>query len=477
VTQHEQNTDEKDAISWPVVTWLLRCGDVIAVGGAGLIAHYLRFGHFMPRNEYLEAYLFVTIAAPFIFQSFNVYDRERISREPTQLRRLGVGVLALIFVTLAVGYLTKTSIDFSRIWMSTWGLLSILFLVALRVVLWVKYRGWKAKGVLNQRIALVGAGAQGERVVRYFAESGNPSLVLIGVFDDRRTRVPNQIADSPVRGTVDDLMEVIQSERVDEVIVALPWSAESRLLELLQKLRSAPIRVRLSPGAIAFRFPNLPADAIDGVSMLSVYQRSPSNWYRAIKRAEDLFLSVLFVALFAPLLIGIAATIKLSSQGPVLVRTRRCGFDNRPFEAITFRTRPVGAKRPKDVKSRGIARASGGWVGWFLRDIGLDRLPQIINVLRGEMSIVGPQALSAHNGSTGSRYQEIVAEYFDRHRIKPGITGWAQVHGLHGGGGTQTAIERRIEFDLDYVARWSVWFDLKIIVMTPFAMFAAPARD
>jgi polysaccharide biosynthesis protein PslA len=469
--------DEKKAISWPVVVWALRCIDAVAVGVAGIVAHYLRFGTFLPHEEYLEAYLFVTIAAPFIFYSFNVYDRERLSREPMQLQRLGVGLLALVFFALAIGFLTKRSIEFSRIWMSIWGLLAILTLVTIRIILWARYQRWKAAGLLSRRIAVVGAGPQGQRVVRYFAESGNPSLVLIGVFDDRRTRVPNQIGDSPVRGTVDDLLEVVQSERVDEVIVALPWSAESRILELLQRLRSAPTQVRLSPGAIAFRFPSRPGDAIGGVGMLSVYQRSPSSWSRAIKRAQDIVLSILFLALFAPLLLGIAAAIKLTSRGPALVRTRQYGFDNRPFEAITFRTRPVTAKAPKKAKPGTIVRARGGWLGWFLRDIGLDRLPQIINVLRGEMSLVGPQALDEKSGSTGSRYEEIVAEYFARHRVKPGITGWAQVHGLHGGGGTNVAVERRIEFDLDYIERWSLWFDLKIILMTPIAMFIAPARD
>lgn len=480
MTPPDHHSDENKAISWPVVVWLLRCFDIVVICGAGLLAHYLRFGTFVPRHEYLEAFLFVAIAAPFIFHSFAVYDRERISREPMQLQRLGVGLIALVFFTLAVGFLTKTSIEFSRIWMSVWGLLVIFFLVAIRIVLWIRYQRWRARGLLSRRIAVVGAGTQGQRVVRYFTELRNPSLVLIGVFDDRRTRVPNQIGDSPVRGTVDDLLEVVQNERVDEVIVALPWSAESRLLELLQKLRPAPTQVRLSPGAIAFRFPNQPPDAIDGVGMLNVYQRTPSNWSRAIKRAQDLVLSVLFLMIFAPLLLGIGIAIKLTSRGPVLVKARQYDFDNRPFEAVSFRTRPTTTKQEKTAKTDGrndATRREGGWLGWFLRDIGLDRLPQIINVLRGEMSIVGPQALNAKSGSSGSRYEEIVAEYFARHRVKPGVTGWAQVHGLHAGSGTQIAIERRIEYDLDYVERWSVWFDLKIILLTPFAMLVAPPRD
>lgn len=470
--------NEKKGLSLPIVIWVLRCADVLAVGGAGLIAHYLRFEVILPKDEYAQAYLFVTIAAPFIFHSFNIYNRERISREPMQLQRLGVGLLSLVFFTLAVGYLTKTSVEFSRIWVSIWGLLAILFLVAIRIALWAKHQQWQARGWLSRRIAVVGAGTQGQRVVRYFAESANPSLVLIGVFDDRRTRVPNQIGDSPVRGTVDDLLEIVGSERVDEIIVALPWSAEGRLLELLQKLRAAPTHVRLSPGAIAFRFPNRRADAIEGVGMLSVYERSPSNWSRVIKRTLDLFLSGLFLMVLVPLLLGITVAVKLTSRGPVLVRTRCFGFDNRPFEAVTFRTDAIDRGRPKGRKPGADARAkTRWWVGWFLGDIGLDRLPQMFNVLRGDMSIVGPQALAEKSGSTGSRYEEIVAEYFARHRVKPGMTGWAQVHGQHGGTGTQIGIERRIEYDLDYIDRWSVWFDLKIILMTPFAMFIAHTRD
>jgi Undecaprenyl-phosphate glucose phosphotransferase len=468
---------ENRALSLSLIAWALRCADAVAVGVAGLLAHYSRFDEFLPEGNYALAYLFVTAVAPFVFHSLNLYNYDRISREPMQFQRLGIGLLSLVFLTLAVGYLTKTSIEFSRIWMSIWGLLSILFLVAIRIVLWIKIRQWQARGWLSRRIAVVGAGDQGQRLVRYFADTRDPSVVLIGIFDDRRTRVPNQIGDSPVRGTVDDLLEIVRSERVDEVIVALPWSAEGRLLELLQKLRRAPTHVRLSPEAIAFRFPHRAAAAIEGVSMLSVHDRSLSNWSRVLKRLEDQILSVLIPVFIAPLLLAIAAAVKLSSRGPVLVRARRYGFDNEPFEAFGFRTHAIekedaDGSKPAVRGNPGITR-----VGRFLREIGLDRIPRFINVLRGEMSIVGPLARTEIAGGPKFPYEEIVAEYFARHRVKPGITGWAQVNGWGGESETQAAIERRIEHDLDYIDRWSVWFDLKIILMTPFTTIFGSTHD
>jgi len=464
------------ALSPSVIVWVLRCADAVAVGLAGLLAHYLRFEVWLPEDNYAVAYLFVTAAAPFVFHTLNLYDFERVSREPLQFQRLAIGLLSLVFLTLAVGYLTKTSVEFSRIWMSLWALLSLLFLLAIRIVLWIKIRQWQIKGWLSRRIAVVGAGTQGQRVVRHFGETGEPSVVLIGVFDDRRTRVPNQIGDSPVRGTVDDLLEIVRSERVDEVIVALPWSAESRLLELLRRLRSAPTHVRLSPGAIAYRFPHRGADAIEGVGMLSVFDRPLSGWSRVSKRVEDLVLSVLLLALFVPLLLAIAAAIKLGSRGPLLVRTRHYGFNNEPFEAFGFRTHAVnkadaGASRPAKRGSPEVTR-----VGRFLRNIGLDRIPQFINVLRGEMSIVGPQARTEKSGEFRSPYEEIAAEYFSRHRVKPGMTGWAQVNGWGSDRELPSMIERRFEYDLDYIDHWSVWFDLKIILITPFSMFLGEAH-
>jgi len=460
---------ERKYLSISAIAMALRVADVFVLIVAGFAAYVFRFGTIVPDRTSAIVIVCVTAASAVVFQSMRLYDYERVTREPMQLQRLGTGLLIIAFLTLAAGYLTKTSDVFSRVWASTWGLLAICLLVAVRATLQFKYRQWQARGLLNRRIAVVGAGHQGQRVIRHFTDSNDPSVTLVGVFDDRRSRVPNQIGDNPIRGTVDELLEVVQREPVDEVIIALPWSAESRLLELMQKLRTAPVHVRLSPDAIAFRFPHRNSSALQGVNMLHVFDRPLSEWSSAAKHIEDLVLAILCLMFVAPLALAVVLAIKLESRGPVLSRWKFCGFDNALFDSFAFRTLRVDANDreagppvgPDDPRLTGVGR--------FLWKTGIDALPRFLNVLRGTMSIVGPRARSVQAKARVLPYEEIVNEYYLRHRIKPGITGWAQVNGWW----EETESRERIEWDLEYVERWSVWLDLRIMIMTPVAMLMA----
>jgi Undecaprenyl-phosphate glucose phosphotransferase len=460
-------------LSVSAIATLLRAADALALVVAGFAAYFVRFGFIVPDHTSVLVIVCVTVVGAIVFQSMRLYEYERIAREPMQLQRLGTGLLIIAFLTLAAGYFTQTSDVFSRVWASIWGLFAIALLVAIRAILLLKVRRWRAKGLLTRRIAVVGAGPQGQRVVRHFSESDDPGVVLAGVFDDRRSRVPNQIGDNPVRGTVDDLLQVVKSEPVDEVIIALPWSAESRLLELMQKLRTAPVHVRLSPDAIAFRFPHRSSSALSGVNMLNVFDRPVSEWSRATKRLEDLVLSILCLVFVAPLAGAVALAVKLESRGPVLIRQPLHGFDNKVFGAITFRTLRGGSR--DDERGRPVAPDDPRLtrVGRFLWRTGIDVLPRFLNVLGGTMSIVGPRARRAEAASSAPPYEEIVNEYFARHGIRPGITGWAQVNGWWDDALSQEQTERRIEWDLEYVESWSLWLDVRIIVTTPLAVLQA----
>lgn len=464
---------DRKHLSVSTIATVLGCADVLAVVVAGFAAYFARFGLTVPDHTSTLVILYVTVVSAVVFQSMKLYEYEQIVREPVQLQRLGMALLIIAFMALALGYFTRTSDVFSRVWASAWALLAIAFLAVIRGILQVKLRQWRAKGMLTRWVAVVGAGQQGQRVVRHFAESDDPSVALAGVFDDRRSRVPNQIGDNPVRGTVDDLLKVVQSEPVDEVIIALPWSAESRLLELMQKLRTAPVHVRLSPDAIAFRFPHRPTSALHGVNMLNVFDRPVSNWSSTAKRLEDLVLGTLCLVFVAPLAGAIALAIRIESGEPVFTRQQHYGFDNEVFDAFTFRT--ARHKTSGNDKGRRSAADDMGRtrIGRFLWKTGLDALPNLLNVLRGTMSIVGPRARRGDAKSSPLPYEEIVNEYFARHRIKPGITGWAQVNGWWDETLSHEQTERRIEWDIEYVERWSLWLDLRIIIITPVAALLA----
>ena len=442
----------------------------MAIALTGLLAFYARFGNFDLQSYDMLVLVLVTLLAANVFQFFRLYDFQLMITDPLEARRLLLAVITVAFVALFLGYVTKMTASFSRIWIGLWGVFATTALFGVRSYFRFRLSRLQSKGWLTRRVALVGAGPQGQRVAQHLTESAMPGVTLVGIFDDRRSRVPSTVAGQRIKGGVDALLKFIRRERVDEVIVALPWTAEDRLLEIMKKLRTAPVDVRLCPEGVAFQFSSRSYSDLQGLSVLNIYERPLSSWRRVIKNIEDRVLATLILIFILPLLAGIAIAIRLDSPGPVLFRQRRYGFNSELIEVLKFRSlrHEQTDHNAEKLVTKDDDRVTR--VGAFLRRTGLDELPQFYNVLRGEMSIVGPRAHALKAKAGGELYEEVVAEYFARHRVKPGITGWAQVNGWRGETDTREKIERRIEHDLYYIEKWSLWLDLKIILMTPFAM-------
>ncbi|MDH3232376.1 MAG: undecaprenyl-phosphate glucose phosphotransferase [Alphaproteobacteria bacterium] len=464
---------ENRQVSASVLTGILRFADFLIVPIAGLLAYFTRYGDF--EIHYYGAhgdmiFVIVMLAAANIFHLARLYEFKELVVDPYQIKRVTLALLAVAFVTLLVTYFTKTVNEFSRVWLTVWAIYALLLMLVARAVFKIRLSKYQAKGWLTRRIALVGAGYQGQRVAKHLTENTGLGVTLVGIFDDRRSRVPSKVSGQSIAGGVDDLLEFVRGERVDEVIVALPWSAEDRLLEIMKKLRTAPVDVRLCPEGVAFQFASRSFSDLHGVSVLNIYDRPMSSWRSVIKNIEDRVLASIILVFVAPLLLLIALAIKLESRGPVLFRQPRYGFNNELFTMYKFRGFRQEAFDPNAEKlvTRNDPRLTR--VGGFLRQSHLDELPQFFNVLKGDMSIVGPRAHGVMAKADGQLYQEVVAEYFARHRVKPGITGWAQVNGWTGNTETLEQIERRVEHDLYYIERWTIWLDIKIILMTPFAM-------
>jgi Undecaprenyl-phosphate glucose phosphotransferase len=464
---------ENRQISGTVLGATLRILDVSAIFLAGMLSYYSRFGDFDFVKGAPIALALVTLLAVNIFQLYKLYEPTHFIADPFQFKRLLMALATVAFVTLAIGYATKTTDAFSRIWFALWALYALVGHVGIRALLKIRLARWQAQGWLTRKIALVGAGQQGQRVAQHLTDESQLGASLVGVFDDRMSRVPKSISGHPVLGGVDALLEFIRQERVDEVIVALPWTAEVRLLEILKKLRTAPVDVRLCPEGVAYQFTSRSFTDLHGLSVLNIYDRPLSSWRQVVKSIEDRVLATLILIFVLPLMLVIAIAIKIDSRGPVFFRQRRYGFNNELFEMYKFRGFREGASDPKaeQLVTRNDPRLTR--VGAFLRQTHLDELPQFYNVLKGDMSIVGPRAHGVMAKAEGRLYQEVIAEYFARHRVKPGITGWAQVNGWTGNTETIEQIERRVEYDLYYIEKWSLWLDLKIILMTPFAMLSA----
>jgi Undecaprenyl-phosphate glucose phosphotransferase len=272
----------------------------------------------------------------------------------------------------------------------------------------------------------------------------------------------------PHRGTIDDLVHYVRTHPVDEVIVAIPWHDAADIQAIVKRLKVLPINVKLCPDYVGWTLPVRRFLPLAGIPMLAVLERPLSGWNFVLKALEDRVLAAILIVLFAPVLLLIAMAIKLDSPGPVFFRQKRYGFNNNPITVYKFRTMHVGADSDLTVQQARRNDPRVTRVGAILRRTSLDELPQLLNVLNGEMSLVGPRPHAVvHN----EQYAKIIDDYLSRHRVKPGITGWAQVNGLRGETDTPEKMARRVQFDLYYIDNWSLLFDIKILLLTPFLGF------
>ena len=321
-------------------------------------------------------------------------------------------------------------------------------------------------GQVTRNIAIVGAGLPGLRLISALYQKREPWTKIIGVFDDRKNRLQRSSSRLHVNGTVEDLIEFARTNRVDEVLVALPWNAEGRLLDILERLKVIPANVRMAPDGITHHFMDNGFSAVDGIPVYNIYRKPISDWGALLKRIEDLVLGSLAMVVAAPAMFCCAVAIKLDSPGPVLFRQKRYGYNSRLINVYKFRTmyddaRDDNCDRQTTKDDPRITR-----VGHFLRRTSLDELPQLFNVLGGEMSLVGPRPHAVNTKAAGKLFEEIVHEYAARHKIKPGITGWAQVLGWRGETDTEEKIRRRVECDLYYMEHWSLFLDIEILFRT-----------
>jgi Undecaprenyl-phosphate glucose phosphotransferase len=319
----------------------------------------------------------------------------------------------------------------------------------------------------------VGGGPAAEPVLRALAASQQDSdLRILGVFDDRRDdRSPDVVAGYPKLGTIDDLVEFARHTRLDLVIFTLPISAETRLLQMLRKLWVLPIDIRLAAHTNKLRFRPRSYSYIGNVPVLDVFDKPIADWDVLIKSAFDKIVGALCLLLFAPVMAAVALAIKLDSRGPVLFRQTRYGFNNEKIEVYKFRSMYADKLDPAAAKlvTKGDPRVTR--VGRFIRKTSLDELPQLFNVVfQGNLSLVGPRPHAMHARAAEHLYDEVVDGYFARHRVKPGLTGWAQINGWRGETDTPEKIQKRVECDLYYIENWSILLDMYILALTPIAL-------
>jgi putative colanic acid biosynthesis UDP-glucose lipid carrier transferase len=380
------------------------------------------------------------------------------------------GWILIVGLLLMLGWATRTVSSFDERVIAAWVAVTPLIMFTAHMLTPILLpRIMAAEGV--KRVAVVaGAGSLGRRLAERVAGTPYLGVEVAGFFDDRS---PSRLKDLPqekLLGTVEQLAAYVKTHHVDMIYLALPMASQPRITKLLDDLSDTTASVYFAPDIFLFDLIQARMDTIGGIPVLAVCETPFYGVNGLVKRVSDVVLASLILALISPLLVAVALGVKLSSPGPVLFRQRRYGLDGREILVYKFRSMRVTEDGPV-VKQATRDDPRVTRFGAFIRRTSLDELPQFINVLQGRMSIVGPRPHAiAHN----EMYRKLIKSYMIRHKVRPGITGWAQVNGLRGETETVEKMKARIEYDLDYLRHWSLRLDLQIIWKTIFVVFKRP---
>jgi Undecaprenyl-phosphate glucose phosphotransferase len=456
-----------------IIAGVLRAIEFSLIIAAGSIAH----GFYLDERPFFAPVYIVSIPlvaalAVLVFQGLGAYEINAVRALFRQGIRILGGWSLVILVTLAAFFFLKIGDNFSRGWLALWFGIGLVALMLERLAANLIVRSLTRAGRLDRRTAIVGGGEAAERLIKALEAQVDTGIRVIGLFDDRDDdRSPDLVAGYPKLGSVSDLVEFARRTQLDLVIFTLPISAEGRILQMLRKLWVLPIDIRLAAHTSKLRLRPRSYSYIGSVPVLDVFDKPIADWDLVLKWIFDKVVGSLLLVLLSPVLLLTAIAVKLDSPGPILFRQKRYGFNNDLIEVFKFRSMYVdqsdaGAAR---LVTKGDPRVTR--VGRFIRKTSLDELPQLFNVVfRGNLSLVGPRPHALQAKAEDRLYDEVVDGYFARHKVKPGITGWAQVNGWRGETDTEEKIQRRVEHDLFYIENWSVFFDLFIVVMTPISL-------
>jgi polysaccharide biosynthesis protein PslA len=357
-------------------------------------------------------------------------------------------------------------------WASAWFLSSALAMAVAGVIVRTLAGRWRKEGRFAKRIVVYGGGEYGARFIGEAVQRGADDVAVRAYFDDRQGGGRRPIAGVPCLGNSDRLIEYVRRQKVDEIVIALPWSADERIIGILSRLRHVPVPVRLSPEIIVLRTHGLDRP-LRPVETPIIRNRPISEWDLFLKDVFDRATAAVLLLLALPVMLVVSLAVKLDSPGPVLFRQKRLGFNGRPFDVLKFRTMTPAREASATTKQASRMDRRVTRVGRFLRRSSIDELPQLINVLFGDMSLVGPRPHPMWQSAADLWPEEgdrpldaILTEYASRHRVKPGITGWAQVCGYRGETETVDKMAKRVEYDLHYIDNWSLWLDMKILLLT-----------
>ena len=453
---------------------IYRSVDLILILFAFYTAHFLKFSHFSVDSEEFNVVLLTLLLSAFVFKESALYRPKR----GRPVRREIVGLLlawgVVVMLMTLIGYLTKMGETISREWAILTVVIAAVYMIIMRVMMRVFLKKLRAQGRNIKNAVIYGINDLGTLIAERLEEETWAGVNVIGFFDDNAKERSNH-SNIPVLGGVNDLIKMIESSnrkgnengKIDQVWITLPLTCHKRINEIVETLQNTPVQIQFVPDWTEAEILRYPIDQFAGISILNMSAPPISGPDAILKNIFDKMFALAALLLIWPIMLVVALLIKLESQGPVLFKQRRYGIDGKEIEVWKFRSMHVcedGDIVPQAKKQDNRVTK----IGSFIRKWSLDELPQFINVLKGTMSVVGPRPHAvAHN----EYYRDKIPRYMARHIVKPGITGWAQVNGWRGETDTPEKMQQRVKHDFEYISKWNLWLDLRIIFLTIFKGF------
>lgn len=456
-----------------LVRGFARIADVVLIAIIGIaVAHsYVGASSVVGVASYLLPITLVSLLSVAAFELLGLYSLRSLASYVGKMPSLMLG-LTITFGTLVVSlFFLKRGADVSRVWIAIWYAMSGVALVIARLSLASAISKWAKDGQLQLRAAIYGSSPVTEKLLHELESDHDQIVRIAGIFDDRDpTRAPRQIAGYPHLGGIDALISMSRSARFDLVIVSLPLTAEDRLQAVAHRLSVLPVDIKLPASVSAIRFSPRLYTRLGSVAMIDLHDRPITDWSAVSKWLFDKIIGMIALTFLAPVMALVALAVKAESKGPVLFRQKRYGFNNELIEVFKFRSMYIDQCDHEAIKlvTRNDTRVTR--VGRFIRKSSLDELPQLFNVILGDMSLVGPRPHAMQTKVDTQLLDQVVDRYYARHKVKPGITGWAQINGWRGETDTEEKIQKRVDCDLYYIENWSVFLDLYILLKTPYSL-------
>jgi Undecaprenyl-phosphate glucose phosphotransferase len=450
--------------------------DMVVVSAAWVLAYYLRFEWgpipapkgTPPMANYLPMVLFVWVIWGVTLRLFGLYHLTRGTQAMHEVIRVAQASTLSVLVFMSVAFLFwEKDYSFSRGVFFYFWVLAVVMLVAERMLLRQVIAVFRARGYNQRHVLIIGSGDLAQGVARKIAEHPGLGFTIRGFVGERAEDIGRTIDGARVIGTYSDVQAILEQNGIDQVLIALPLESIGYLEEILKRIGPSMVDIKVIPDIYKFISLRGGIEDFDGMPVISLLDTPLGGWNDVLKRVVDILLATTLITLISPVFLLIAAAIKLTSRGTVFYRQERMSLDGRTFLVWKFRTMRVDAEAETGAVWASRVDPRRTRLGRWLRQTSLDELPQLFNVLRGEMSLVGPRP---ERPVFIAEFRQKIPNYMLRHKVRAGMTGWAQVHGLRG----NTSVEQRIRYDLYYIENWSLLLDFKILLLTLFRGFTNP---